>query len=109
MDTGIVEDSLPPATARLDLGAITCFALLGGLLLIPRVFQYDLVVLYPLLLAAWVSVGSSVNGYRAVIATLLVLWLGDLGSVLAVPFLTLVMLAWAIWLGRRLVSLPATS
>ncbi|HSI87248.1 MAG: glycosyltransferase family 87 protein [Candidatus Methylacidiphilales bacterium] len=84
-------------------GAIACFALLSGVLIIPRVFQYDLVIFYPVMIAAWVTCTGTVRGYRAVMATLVVIWLGDTSSLLHIPFLTIAMLAWAVWLGRKLV------
>jgi hypothetical protein len=74
-------------------------ALLGGWLLTPRLYVYDWILAWPLLLAAW-----KYGTHRTRLAIAwggLLFWIHDLFGILHVPILTLLGVAAFVWLLRQ--------
>jgi hypothetical protein len=73
-----------------------CFALFGSWILAPRLYVYDWILAWPLLLAAW---RYGTPRVRSVIAWGgLLFWIHDLFGMMHVPILTLVGVAVFVWL-----------
>jgi hypothetical protein len=79
--------------------AALCLALAGSLVLSPRLYVYDWILAWPLLLAAWKYGDHRLRLAIAWAAPLF--WIHDLFGKLHIPILTLVALAVFIWLMIR--------
>lgn len=72
-------------------------ALLGSFVLSVRVIQYDLVLLYPVLVAGWASSVPSSSLRKWLTFTIAAFWLNELLCLVRIPLLTLTGIGWFTW------------
>jgi hypothetical protein len=73
-----------------------CFALFGSWILAPRLYVYDWILAWPLLLAAWKYGTPRFRQFMAWAGILF--WIHDLFGVIHIPILTLALVAAFVWL-----------